>query len=62
MDSEQRYYIQNKLPFFASKLAIIVDGSLSIFIYNILVYLNKPEIPIKVFKNFNEAYNWLKEK
>ena len=62
MSYEERVYIQAKLPLFASKIAIIVKGGLSSYFYNIMSYLNKPEIPMKAFTDSERAFNWLKEK
>lgn len=61
MSSEERLFIQAKVPLFASKIAIIVSGGLSSFFYNIMAHLNKPEIPMKAFTDINKAFIWLKE-
>lgn len=62
MNAEERGYIQDKLPLFASKIAIIIDGGLSIYFFNIMAHLNKPEIPMKAFKSFDKGIIWLSEK
>lgn len=58
---EVRQFVQDKLPLFCSKHAIIVNSGLSQFLFNIFLLFNRPEIPIKSFRNFNKAYAWLKE-
>jgi hypothetical protein len=58
---EVRTFVQDNLPKFCSKHAIMVNTGLSQFLYNIFLYLNRPEIPIKSFTNFDKAYAWLKE-
>ena len=35
MSTEERVYIQNKVPLIASKFAVIITGSLSTFFFNI---------------------------
>lgn len=62
MTSEERRFIQEKLPVFCSKMAILVDNGLSIFFFNVMCYLNKPDIPMKMFKNPEKAFAWLREK
>jgi len=61
ISSEIRVFVQSKLPIFCSKHAIIVDTGLSQFLFNIFLYLNRPEVPIKSFTSFEKAYAWLKE-
>jgi len=39
----------------------MVNTGLSQFLFNLFLYLNNPEIPIKSFKNLDKAYAWLKE-
>jgi len=58
---EVRQFVQSKLPVFCSKHAIIVNNGLSQFLFNIFLLLNRPEIPIRSFKNFDKAYAWLNE-
>lgn len=62
MNDAERRYIQEKLPIFCSKMAILVDNGLSIFFFNVMCYLNKPDIPMKMFKNEIKAFEWLKDK
>jgi len=60
MNSEERLYIQSKLPLFASKIAVLVKGGLSSYFFNLMSYLNKPEISMKSFTDADKALNWLK--
>jgi len=60
MNSTERRFVQTKLPLFSSRIAIIVNGGLSSYFYNIMSYLNKPEIPMKAFNNKADAISWLK--
>lgn len=61
MSAEERIYIQSKVPLFASKLAILVSSGLSTFFFNIMSYLNPPEIPMKAFSDVDKAFEWLKK-
>jgi len=61
IDPKIREFVQSKLPLFCSKHAIIVNNGLSQFLFNIFLHLNRPEVPIRSFKNFDKAYAWLKE-
>ena len=62
MSASERVYIQEQLPIFCSKMAILVDNGLSMFFFNIMCHLNKPDIPMKMFKDSDKAIEWLKEK
>ena len=39
--------------------AIIINSSITLLIYNIFIKLKKVEIPVKAFRNKEEAIDWL---
>jgi len=43
-----------------SKAALITSSSFNAFIGNIFIQMNKPKIPIKLFKTQEEGLKWLK--
>lgn len=61
MNFSERKYIPIKLPTFVSKFAILIDGGLSIYFFNLISYLNKLNVPLKAFKKIDPAINWRKE-
>ena len=61
MDDKERRYIQEQLPTFCSKMAILVDNGLSIFLFNMMCLFNKPDVPMKMFREPNKALDWLRE-
>lgn len=58
---EERQFAQENLPLFASKTAVLVKSGLSNFLYNLMLHLNKPTIPMKSFTSIDKAFIWLKE-
>ncbi len=58
--SEERAFVSEKFHLFASASAIKEDSSIVRFITHSMIYLNKPQIPLKMFKTKNEAIHWLK--
>ena len=62
LGSEEREFVGRNLHLFATKTAIIEDSSIVRFITYMIAHLHKPEIPMKMFKNENEAIQWLKLK
>ena len=62
IEPETRLFVQKNLPTFCSRHAIILENGLSYFMFNIFMYLNRPSIPVKAFKNKEEALIWLKMK
>jgi hypothetical protein len=57
---EERIYMTNRIHHFASKMAIKENSAIVRFITHSMVYLNKPPLPIKMFKTEKSAINWLK--
>jgi len=60
MTTDERLYVQSKIHLFASKGAIIINGGLSTFFFNLMMHLNQPRIPMKAFSDIDKAYEWLK--
>jgi len=60
--SDQKSYMQEKIPVFCSKFAILIDGGISVFFFNMFQLFYKPDVIVKAFKNKESAINWLKEK
>lgn len=61
LSTQERLYIQQNIHLFASKIAIIVNGGLSTFFFNIMTHLNPPRVPMKAFSDTEKALKWLKE-
>jgi len=60
LGSEERVYISEKIHHFAIASAIKENSAIVRFITHSMVYLNKPQVPIKMFKTEENAINWLK--
>jgi len=61
MSTEERVYIQKKVPTFTTKFAVLITGGLSTFFFNIMAHLNSPEVPMKAFSDVDKAFKWLKD-
>jgi len=61
MSTEERVYIQNKVPLIASKFALLITGGLSAFFFNLMAHLNSPDVPMKAFSDIDKAFEWLKD-
>jgi hypothetical protein len=60
IESDARVYVNSKIHHFASALSIKENSAVIRFITHSMVYLNKPKIPIKMFKTEDNAIEWLK--
>jgi hypothetical protein len=58
--TEQKAYLKEQLPKFASKQAVLVKNGFSKLFFNTFLYFYKPNIPIKGFSSKKEAFEWLK--
>lgn len=58
--SEERAYVCANFHHFAIASAIKENSAIVRFITSYMVYLNKPKIPLKLFKTENDAVVWLK--
>ena len=58
--SEERAYVSSTFHHFAIASAIKENSAIVRFLTSYMIYLNKPKIPLKLFKNEKEAINWLK--
>ena len=59
-DADSRAYAQKNAPIFATKYAVIITSGMSSFLANIFLYINRPNIPTRLFTNKEDAVNWLK--
>ena len=59
--SEERIFITNHIHRFASVFAMTENSPITRFITHTMLQLNKPEIPVRMFKTKNEAINWLND-
>jgi ABC-type lipopolysaccharide export system ATPase subunit len=57
--SKQKRYMQDHLPLFARKQAVLLGNGISKFMFNTFLLLYKPPIPIKGFASKKEAFDWL---
>lgn len=58
--TEERLYVSEKFHHFALASAIKENSPIVRFITHSMLYLNKPQIPMKMFKTEKSAINWLK--
>ena len=56
---EERIYMQNTFHHFATKGAIIENNSIVRYATHLILYLTPPKIPLRMFKNEDEALKWL---
>jgi len=57
---EERTHVSATFHHFASACAIKENSAVVRFITHSMIYLNRPEIPLKMFKSEEESINWLK--
>ncbi len=57
--TEERVYVSANFHHFALACAIKENSAIVRFITHSMVYLNKPQIPIKMFKTEANAVDWL---
>jgi hypothetical protein len=60
LGSDERVYITSCFHHFASACAIKENSAFVRFMTSYIQYINKPKIPIKMFKKETDAINWLK--
>lgn len=60
LESEIKTFISNHFHEFATMCAMKENSAITRFIPHTFVHLNKPKIPIKMFKTEKEAIHWLK--
>lgn len=58
--SEAKIFMSNHFHEFATAFAMKEDSPLIRYVTHTFIYLNKPKIPIRMFKTEKEAINWLK--
>ena len=57
--SEQKKFMQDHLPLFARKQAVLIGNGFSQFAFNMFLHLYKPKIPIRGFTSKKRAIEWL---
>ncbi len=60
LESEERVFISNNFRQFANAFAMTENSAITRFITHTFLQLFRPEIPIKMFKTKEEAYEWLR--
>ena len=58
--AEERTFVSSNFHHFALACAIKESSAIVRYITHTMIYLNKPQIPLKMFKTEEEAINWLK--
>lgn len=58
--SEEKVFMSNHFHEFASSFAMKEKSAIIRYITHTFIYLNKPQIPIKMFKTKSDAITWLK--
>lgn len=60
LGSEEKIYIKDNIKNFATAFAMTEDSAVTRFITYSFMQLNRPSIPVKMFKTKEEAYEWLR--
>tara|TARA_R110001592_G_scaffold95324_2_gene274705 strand:- start:6217 stop:6624 length:408 start_codon:yes stop_codon:yes gene_type:complete len=58
--SEERVFVRSNFHHFALACAIKETSAITRYITHTMIYLNKPQIPLKMFKTEDDGINWLK--
>ena len=58
--SEAKAFMGEHFHKFAKAFAMTENSAITRFVTHTFIYLNKPKIPIKMFRNKEDAINWLK--
>ena len=58
--AEERAFVSSNFHHFALACAIKESSALVRYITHTMIYLNKPQIPLKMFKTEEESIYWLK--
>ena len=58
--SEERVFVSSNFHHFALACAIKETSAITRYITHTMIYLNKPQIPLKMFKTEDDGINWLK--
>jgi hypothetical protein len=58
--SEERIFVSSNFHHFALACAIKESSAIVRYITHTIIYLNKPQIPLKMFKTEEDGINWLK--
>lgn len=61
MDAKAKEFVSTTAKDFASKISIVAGNSIPAFVFNMIIYLSRPEMPAKVFKNETEAWEWIRK-
>lgn len=56
----EREYVGKNIHLFASCSAILEESFITRFIHHSILFMFKPEVPLKLFKTKEEAISWLK--
>ena len=60
LSTEAKVYVGKNCHKFATAFAITERHPITRFIAHSIMYLHRPEIPMKLFKNKQTAYDWLR--
>lgn len=58
--SEERIYVSSHFHHFAIACGIKEASAVVRFITHTMIYINRPQIPLKMFKTEEDSINWLK--
>ncbi len=61
LGTEERKFVGENIHLFATKGAITENSPIVRFITHMIIHFYKPPIPMKMFKNKDEAIEWLKQ-
>jgi hypothetical protein len=60
LGSEEKIYIKDKIKEFASAFAMTEESAITRFITYSFMQLSRPDIPVKMFKTKEQAFEWLR--
>lgn len=54
-------FLMSSISKITNRLAMVTTNPMAIFIFNILIFLYRPSMPVKIFSNEKDGMKWLKE-
>jgi len=60
LSGDEKQFVINHFHEFATSFAMSEDSPITRFAFHTIMYIYKPTLPMKMFKNKEESINWLK--
>ena len=61
LENEEKMFLTSTVTKFANKAAMVANSPIPVFLVNILLFIYRPAIPVKIFTNEAEALKWLQQ-